>query len=151
MSGIDIVRTAIGNSLRSRLRTTLTVLAIFIGAFTLTITSAIGTGVSNYIDTQIGAFGAKDVLSITKTAKDAPPANAGPAAYDPDDAVTGGDLGDRSRTSRHCLNCIPVAPTQQWGRTTLGDLAAGAMEFRMSWRRLPAAGVGPGGCRIRAR
>jgi putative ABC transport system permease protein len=93
MSGIDIVRTAIGNSLRSRLRTTLTVLAIFIGAFTLTITSAIGTGVSNYIDTQIGAFGAKDVLSITKTAKDAPPANAGPAAYDPDDAVTGGDLG----------------------------------------------------------
>lgn len=84
MSGIDIVRTAIGNSLRSRLRTTLTVLAIFIGAFTLTITSAIGTGVSNYIDTQIGAFGAKDVLSITKTAKDAPPANAGPAAYDPD-------------------------------------------------------------------
>jgi putative ABC transport system permease protein len=91
MNPIDIVRTAVGNSLRSKLRTTLTVLAIFIGAFTLTITSAIGTGVSSYIDTQIGAFGATDVLSITKTAEDAPPASEGPAEYDPDKAVTGGD------------------------------------------------------------
>lgn len=91
MNGLDIVRTAVGNSLRSKLRTTLTVLAIFIGAFTLTITSAIGTGVSSYIDTQIGAFGATEVLSITKTAEDAPPASEGPAEYDPDKAVAGGD------------------------------------------------------------
>jgi putative ABC transport system permease protein len=91
MNAADIVRTAVGNSLRSKLRTTLTVLAIFIGAFTLTITSAIGTGVSSYIDTQVSAFGAADVLSITKTAEDAPPASEGPAEYDPDKAVTGGD------------------------------------------------------------
>ncbi|HEU4807933.1 MAG TPA: ABC transporter permease, partial [Homoserinimonas sp.] len=96
MNGIDIIRTAVGNSLRSKLRTTLTVLAIFIGAFTLTITSAIGTGVSSYIDTQIGAFGATDVLSITKTAEDAPPASEGPAEYDPDKAVAGGDFAGGS-------------------------------------------------------
>ncbi len=92
MNALDILRTAVSNSLRSKLRTTLTVLAIFIGAFTLTITSAIGTGVSSYIDTQIGAFGAKDVLSITRTAEDASPVGEGPAKYDPDKAVTGGDF-----------------------------------------------------------
>jgi putative ABC transport system permease protein len=92
MNALDIAKTAVANSLRSKLRTTLTVLAIFIGAFTLTVTSAIGTGVSNYIDTQIGAFGAPDVLSITATAEDAAPATEGPAAYEPDKATNGGDF-----------------------------------------------------------
>jgi putative ABC transport system permease protein len=92
MNTADILSTAVGNSLRSKVRTTLTVLAIFIGAFTLTITSAIGTGVSDYIDTQIGAFGAKDVLSVTKAAEDAAPAEEGPAKYDPDDAIVGADF-----------------------------------------------------------
>lgn len=94
MNGLDIIRTAVGNSLRSKLRTTLTVLAIFIGAFTLTITSAIGTGVSNYIDNQVAAFGATDVLSVTKTAEDAPAASDGPAEYDPEKVSGGEFLGD---------------------------------------------------------
>jgi putative ABC transport system permease protein len=92
MNTADILGTAVGNSLRSKIRTTLTVVAIFIGAFTLTITSAIGTGVSDYIDTQIGAFGAKDVLSVTKAAEDAAPAEEGPAKYDPADAIVGADF-----------------------------------------------------------
>jgi putative ABC transport system permease protein len=92
MNAIDIVATAVGNSLRSRLRTTLTVLAVFIGGFTLTITSAIGTGVSDYIDTQIGAFGAPDVLSITKAASQASSEDEGPAPYSPDDAILAGDF-----------------------------------------------------------
>ncbi|MDN4611564.1 ABC transporter permease [Arthrobacter burdickii] len=97
MSFIDIIGTAIGNSLRSRLRTTLTVIAVFIGAFTLTITSAIGTGISSYIDTQVAAFGAADVLSITVTAEEEAPAEEGPAPYDPDQAVAaGGFEGDGS-------------------------------------------------------
>ena len=82
-------------------------LAIFIGAFTLTITSAIGTGVSDYIDNQIGAFGAKDVLTITKTSEEAEQ-QEGPAEYDPDAAIVGADLAqfeteapDRSRSRRH--------------------------------------------------
>ena len=36
---VDVVGTAVNNSFRSKLRTTLTVVAIFIGAFTLTITN----------------------------------------------------------------------------------------------------------------
>lgn len=87
----DMLTTAVGNSLRSETRTTLTVLAIFIGAFTLTVTSAIGTGVSDYIDNQIGAFGAKDVLTITKAGENTEQ-QEGPAEYDPDAAIVGADL-----------------------------------------------------------
>jgi putative ABC transport system permease protein len=87
----DMLTTAVGNSLRSKTRTTLTVLAIFIGAFTLTTTSAIGTGVSDYIDNQIGAFGAKDVLTISKASQDSAP-QEGPAEYDPDAAIVGADF-----------------------------------------------------------
>jgi putative ABC transport system permease protein len=92
MSPIDLVTTAAANSVRSKLRTTLTVLAIFIGSFTLTVTSAIGTGVADYIDTQIGAFGAPDVLSISKAAENAEPREEGPRSYDPDSAVLSADF-----------------------------------------------------------
>lgn len=42
MKTTDLVRTAVANTFRSRLRTTLTVLALFVGAFTLTLTTALG-------------------------------------------------------------------------------------------------------------
>jgi putative ABC transport system permease protein len=90
MRAVDIVRAAVRNSFRSRLRTSLTVIAIFIGAFTLTITNGLGTGINNYIDTQLGSIGADDVMSVTKT-PDVVAASDGPAEYDPDaaDAIAG--------------------------------------------------------------
>ena len=39
MTAIEIIGTAVGNTFRSRVRTALTVLAIFVGAFTLTLTN----------------------------------------------------------------------------------------------------------------
>jgi putative ABC transport system permease protein len=103
MGIFDIIGTAVGNSLRSKLRTTLTVVAIFIGAFTLTITSAIGTGISSYIDNQVAAVSATDVLSISQAAEDAP-TDGGPAAYDPDEVtVDGGFEGDGSEFSTGVL------------------------------------------------
>lgn len=86
MRAIDIVATAIGNSFRSRLRTTLTVIAIFIGAFTLTITNGLGTGINNYIDTQVSSIGAPDVMNVTKPVE-ATADTDGPAEYDPDAAA----------------------------------------------------------------
>ncbi|WP_439593747.1 ABC transporter permease [Microbacterium sp.] len=88
----DLVGTAVQSTFRSKLRTTLTVIAIFIGAFTLTTTSAIGTGVSNYIASQVAAIGAEDVLLVTKAPEGAPAdAGDGPQPYDPD--ATGGSAG----------------------------------------------------------
>lgn len=64
MKLIDILQTANSNMFRSRLRTFLTIIAIFIGAFTLTLTNGIGAGVASYIDEQLGNIGAKDMLII---------------------------------------------------------------------------------------
>jgi len=62
----DVLASAVRNSFRNKLRTTLTVVAIFIGAFTLTITSAIGAGVSDYINTQVTAIGTPGIFTISK-------------------------------------------------------------------------------------
>lgn len=76
----DVIATAIGNTFRSKLRTSLTVVAIFIGAFTLTITSGLGTGINNYIDSTVASIGAKDVLTVTKI--DTAATTTGPQKYD---------------------------------------------------------------------
>ncbi|TBN57004.1 FtsX-like permease family protein [Glaciihabitans arcticus] len=86
MRALDIIRTAVANSFRSRLRTSLTVIAIFIGAFTLTITNGLGTGINNYIETQLSSVGASDVMTVTKPVE-AALESEGPAEYDPDAAA----------------------------------------------------------------
>lgn len=88
----DLLVSAIGNTFRSKLRTTLTVIAIFIGAFTLTITSAIGTGISDYINTQVSAVGSTSVLTVTKKAAAVKP-DSGPAKYDPSTAAQASGFG----------------------------------------------------------
>ena len=44
MKARDILRTAVSNTFRSRARTVLTILAISVGAFTISLTSALGAG-----------------------------------------------------------------------------------------------------------
>lgn len=60
----DIIYDANRNLMRNKGRTILTVIAIFIGAMTLTITNGVGAGVSDYIDQQLGNIGAEDVLIV---------------------------------------------------------------------------------------
>lgn len=57
MKLLDIFRTALANTLRTKLRTFLTVTAVVVGAFTLTLTSGIGAGINKYIDSQVDAMG----------------------------------------------------------------------------------------------
>ncbi|MFV0375616.1 ABC transporter permease [Microbacterium sp.] len=90
MRTTDLVRTGIRNTFRARARTTLTVLAIFVGAFTLTLTSGLGTGINRYIDDTVAAIGGGDVLTVTKVADEAyDPTDTTPQEYDPDAVVTG--------------------------------------------------------------
>ncbi len=91
MNLADIFLTASSNMFRSKLRTSLTILAIFIGAFTLTITSGIGSGISRYINQQLGNLGAKDVLLVQGTSGDGPrTGSADPKKYDPGRKTTAG-------------------------------------------------------------
>lgn len=95
MKTIDLVGSAVSNTFRSKTRTILTVLAIFVGAFTLTLTNGIGTGIGQFIDDTVDSIGASDVMTVTKASGDGaqggPPA-AGPVEYDPD-AIDAGEQG----------------------------------------------------------
>jgi len=109
MNPLDITRAAISNTFRSKTRTALTVTAIVIGAFTLTITSAIGTGISSYIDNQISSVAAPDALSIAKASDAAPGSQSGPAPYDPDSAVAGARFeGDGSEFASGILTAADI-------------------------------------------
>ncbi|HLP23688.1 MAG TPA: ABC transporter permease [Microbacteriaceae bacterium] len=82
MNTRDLIRSAFRNAFRSRLRTTLTALSLFVGAFTLTLTTALGAGVNDYVTRQVAAVGSDDVMLITP-ASQVETSDAGPATYDP--------------------------------------------------------------------
>ena len=93
MKTLDLVRSAVSNTFRSKTRTTLTVLAIFVGAFTLTLTNGLGTGINAYIADTLTAVGAQDVMTVTKNSEAAAASaeeDSGPAEYDPDAVASGG-------------------------------------------------------------
>ncbi len=87
----ETIRTAVSNTFRNKLRATLTILAIFVGAFTLTITNGLGTGITNYINSQVSSLGADDIMfvSMASVAEGGIPGmdGDGPAVYDPDRSV----------------------------------------------------------------
>lgn len=60
----DIIRMSNANLWRNKSRTFLTVLAIFIGAFTIMMTTGINTGVNDYIDKQVESVGSEDYLQV---------------------------------------------------------------------------------------
>ena len=62
----DLIITANRNLFRNKLRTLLTVLAIFVGAFTLTLTNGLGDGMKDYIETQVKNYEGNNVLFVRK-------------------------------------------------------------------------------------
>lgn len=69
MKLLELVRTANRNLSRSKLRTFLTVSAIFVGAFTLTLTTALGSGAQQYLDRQLGNVSAPGVFYVMPKAE----------------------------------------------------------------------------------
>jgi len=67
MKVIDIIKTSNTNLLRSKLRTFLTVLAVFIGTFTLTLTTGLGEGVRDFVNKQISAVSADGLIAVFPT------------------------------------------------------------------------------------
>lgn len=61
----DLIRTANHNLFRNKLRTFLTILAIFVGSLTIILNVAINTGVNDFIDEQTESIGGEDYLTIT--------------------------------------------------------------------------------------
>jgi len=95
MRTTDLVGTALANTMRSKLRTFLTVIAIVIGAFTLTLTTGLGAGINKYVDNMVEGFGAPDEMTVTKQADMGSGFSMGgaPSEYDPEGASSGEMFG----------------------------------------------------------
>ncbi|MBP5674823.1 ABC transporter permease [Candidatus Saccharibacteria bacterium] len=64
MKTLDIIKTANGNLLRNKIRSFLTILAIFVGSFTIILNTAINAGVNDFIDKQIASVGGDGYLEM---------------------------------------------------------------------------------------
>lgn len=87
MKFVDILKTAAANLLRSKTRTILTMVAIFIGAFTIAITVGMNIGVNNFVTQQVGSVGGEQTLIVTP---DVGTTEEGPQKYEAKTADTGG-------------------------------------------------------------
>ena len=87
MTVIDLIASANHNLLRNKTRTILTILAIFIGSFSIITTTAIQNGVNDFIDSQVGAFGGEGFIQMYGKADEddsltiANPMTGGPQRY----------------------------------------------------------------------
>ncbi|HSE60889.1 MAG TPA: FtsX-like permease family protein [Candidatus Saccharimonadales bacterium] len=83
MKLLDLIATANRNLTRSKLRTLLTILAIFVGGFTLTLTTALNTGANEYLQRQLGNVAVPGVFEVVPKT-DLNPLNSGEVKeYDP--------------------------------------------------------------------
>ena len=97
MKFFDIIKDANQNLLRNKLRTFLTILAIFIGSFSIISTSAIQAGVNDFIDSQVDSYGgdgylaivSKDSFDTLEGLQGSMGNGSGPTEYDPDKIQTG--------------------------------------------------------------
>lgn len=69
----DILATANQSLLRNKARTFLTVVAIFIGATTLSLTNGIGSGIKAYLNKQVGNLGNSSSFTITAVSTNSNP------------------------------------------------------------------------------
>lgn len=64
MQFFDILRTANHNLFRNKVRTFLTILAIFVGSFTIILNVGINSGVNAFIDEQTKALGGDNFIML---------------------------------------------------------------------------------------
>ena len=89
----DLFRAAHHNLFRNRLRTFLTILAIFIGSFTIILNVAINTGVDSFITDQIESLGGEDFILIAPedtltSLSTALSSSSEPVEYHPDQSLS---------------------------------------------------------------
>ena len=68
MKLFDLIKTANHNLFRSKTRTFLTILAVFIGSFTIILSNAINSGVNDFIDKQVATIGGDSFIEVFPSA-----------------------------------------------------------------------------------
>lgn len=84
----DILKSAGSNLMRNKGRTILTIVAIFIGAFTIALTTGVNNGVNDYIDKQVGGVGGENQLFVQLKRDISIGNNNEPQEYDPNKKVS---------------------------------------------------------------
>jgi putative ABC transport system permease protein len=101
MKFTEIIRSANASLLRNKARTLLTIIAIFIGATTLSLTNGIGAGIKAYLNKQVGNLGNSTTLTITAASKTnkLTASNDGLTKYDPNEKkITASEPSGRNQT-----------------------------------------------------
>ncbi|MGY3777792.1 ABC transporter permease [Isobaculum melis] len=80
----DILKSACTNLMRNKGRTILTIVAIFIGSFTIALTNGVNIGVNDYIDKQVSGVGGDDMMLISPKATVSMGNTDEPQKYDPE-------------------------------------------------------------------
>jgi putative ABC transport system permease protein len=86
----DMIKISQTNLVRSKLRTFLTILAVFIGTFTISITTGVGNGVKAYINKELGNVGVKNAFVVQAKQTAGNPLSNNVVEYDPGQR-TGGE------------------------------------------------------------
>lgn len=108
MKLFDIIQSASSNLWRNKGRTILTIIAIFIGAFTISLTSGVNTGVNDYIDKQISGVGGEDQLMVSPSLQSMGMSTDEPQEYDPEGTTNseGDYMTDQDMTKISNMNNI---------------------------------------------
>lgn len=87
MKLLDIIKISQKNLFRAKLRTALTIGAVFIGALTLSLTSGLGNGVKAYVNDQLGNLGVENTLIIRVKQTQQNPVSTDVNEYNPEREV----------------------------------------------------------------
>jgi putative ABC transport system permease protein len=83
MKIIDLVKTSQKNLVRAKLRTFLTVLAVFVGTFTISVTTGVGNGVKAYVNKELGNVGVENAFVVQPKQTQSNPLSSNVVKYDP--------------------------------------------------------------------
>ncbi len=81
---LDIIKISQNNLFRSKLRTALTVIAVFVGAFTISLTNGVGNGVKAYVNKQLGNVGVENSFVVQPNSRQPNPFSNEVQKYDPE-------------------------------------------------------------------
>lgn len=140
MQFFDILRTANHNLFRNKVRTFLTILAIFVGSFTIILNAGINSGVNAFIDDQTASLGGEDYLMITSAGSAQMMAgmtqSGSPKEYNPNQQITAmtpeqldklGKIDGLNPDDFYIAKQIPVEYITSSKTTKKYDITVGAM------------------------
>lgn len=125
-----MIKTSQTNLVRSKLRTFLTILAVFIGTFTISITTGVGNGVKAYINKELGNVGVENAFIVQARQTQANPLTSDVVKYDPD-KKTGGDnlvllTSKDLENIQHIKNVVTVTPNY---RSSIDYISSGSDKY----------------------